>query len=233
MRIRPPAMQDRAQFSLYMPWKYTLYGSMALPMQWLRIVSSGYDGKILTTSIQRRQYSNGSGGYTDIVTTMGTSNFLEYVSYGSTCHIEPLVTPDDSLNGFVDLSSSEGMDGIMTQALLRGYESRVNILLDIAEKKRRSIMRDENNTNALVYELYGCCVLWKQLMDFGRITPIDCVRMNQLLGKTDSIAAAIDKAKAYRDSLQIRLYDNDFNENLRLSLNDSERKALLSAYGVD
>jgi len=217
----PPAITDGSRHYLYLPYGTTLYGHIGLPNRWLRVTDDD--------SASVRSFTRGDGTLTDVVYEYGFPTYLTYLTFGHTPFIEVAAS---GLRSGADLSDE--MEWLLSQACLRSYSSRVDALLSLADRKRRSLVTGHNATSAeLGDELAACLALWGQLMDTGTVRPLGVLsssgapKLGSPLGP-NRMRWARKRAEALRD----RMSSGDFVK-MPYKVPQRLRDAILSGYGVD
>lgn len=227
-----PKVDDGLQYYVFMPWLGTLYGNRDKPLKWLRVTPYGSTGnKILTTQLTRTETVAGQREttVTDVITTVDLKQFLTRMTYGDTTYLEVGLTRLDGNNGLSEIYNAP--EPFMTQAVLRNYEARSKALLEIADSKKRTIIRDKRNNKALQEELEGIATMWEQVMNYGRIYPYNCVGAPSSISFNRSIPGNLAEIHSKFDELSARMYYSR-HFDMPYKIESYQREKLLSMYGI-
>lgn len=222
--LRPPVMNDGLRFYLFMPWKSSLYGANDIPAQWLRVVTQS----VTPSSKNIMSVSNGEKIVTANVYTISNVYFFNALSYGASEYIEPAVTRLDNLNGISSLY--ENPNQLMTQAVYRSYQKRLEILLKTIKQSQHSLFKNQNAYNTLIKEALGVCVCWQSLMNGNGLHPLNCIyRIDE---NNQSVKEKINNIQECYDNLTSRLCHSNFNY-YPLSKTNTERINFLKSFGIN
>lgn len=221
--MTPPNMGDGVSFYLFQPWGTSLYRSDEALRQWLRVVPAGACRKpVFTKRIYGSINSTSGRILTDVVTTMDIPSYFRAVSYGSTMHVEAGIVKFGDLNGLSQMYESP--DDLMTQAMLRHYEARLDTLVGIARDKVGCVFQDAMLCKSLVCEMRAVDMLWAQLMNVGHITPAGCM---DGIAITSNVKAELPRVLEDRRQLKARLIYGNF-VNIPFKIEGYQREALMS-----
>ena len=217
-------MSDGLSYYLFVPMLATLYGRDRFPHRYLRVVDEA-DIYGSTRHINAFAEDPGDPEGSCIVETVDTSTFMEFISFGYTPYIEC------AFSGFktgLDLSSVS--EYIFTEAALRNYEARAKTLIDLAERKRYSIAGKSTAsqvTSELVDETLGVFAMWEQLMNRGRVVPLNC--LESMPGKKHFATVPIKTFKERFNELEDRMLISNYTQ-MKYKLSSRERDLFKSYF---
>ena len=220
-----PEVGDGISHYMFVPMLATLYGRDRPPYRFLRVVDDedmGGNGRTITQVWNDPQDPDSLC----LVETAGLTTFLEFVSYGYTPYLEC------SFSGYRDGTHlAEAKAQLFTEALLRNYEARVKILIEICENKRYSLAgRSVNSpvTGELIDETWGALAMWEMVMNMGSMKPNDC--LSYLPEKRNHLSIPIKRFKEKLAELDERLLISNHVE-MPYKMSESQRTAFIRSRG--
>lgn len=215
-----PNMGDGLVPYLYLPSKATLYGYRNGNLNtWVRVVSDGVGG--FTTSID-----SPDGNGTDVVDTIEVSQFLKQISFGNSVLVELAIC---GLKTGIDLTRFNRQ--LLNQSVMRNYEARALTLIDIAKKKKGSIVKSPS-LPTLVAELDGVIINWTQLMNTGKISANLCLQREHDGRPIPYSGIPLRQFEQSVEELRTRMYYMNF-KNCQYKMSQRERTNMLRSFGLE
>ena len=215
-----PNMGDGLVPYLYLPSKATLYGYRNGTLNtWIRVVQDGTGG--FTTSID-----SPDGNSVDLIDTIEVSQFLKQISFGNSVLVEVATC---GLKMGIDLTQFNRQ--ILNQAVLRNYEARAATLLEIAKRKKGSIVKSPS-IPTLTAKLDGVIINWRQFMNTGRIGANLCLQREHDGRPIPYSGIPIRQFEQDIEELRTRMYYMNF-KNCQYKMSQRDRTNMLRSFGLE
>jgi hypothetical protein len=164
---------------------------------------------------------------TDTVYCYGLKSYLTYLTFGFTPFIEVAMS---GMRTGIDATQDARL--LLTQACARSYESRILCLMDLANRKRNSLLNKTSpQSKELSDELVGCLLLWEQLMNSGMIRTAGCVLSKEAPGGVPFGHRRMRWVEKKYAELSERNKANNF-VNIPYKMSSANRQMFLMGYGV-
>lgn len=218
-----PIIRDSIDYYMLTPFLSTLYGRDEYPHRFLRVIEKyGNGGR----SFQSQLEHNSNPDSVAVIENVDIETFIEYASYGYTPYVETLLSKFENAIG---LSDNNIRDILMTQSLIRDYQSRMKSLIDECKMKSHTLtgrFSSSQATSELLAEANGIAIMWEMLMNTGTIKPQNCIAFNPI-GKTALIPIKPLISDYNRLSSQ---YEKGKFRRMPYKTPQRQREALLNAF---
>lgn len=217
-----PTPPDNTEYWIYVPAYYSLYGSDARPMRFLRVVDALPGGSERVIHTYQDNPSNPDSIV--MVESVGIDTFVDYATFGYTPYLECAFCGHK--NG-MDLTQHKHL--FLAQSALRNYEARCRDLLDIAQEKRLSLSTSSmsnDKTKALINELQGALAMWEMLMNTGAIKALNALSYIPAQGGT---SMPVKQLAEKLEELEERMLMNNFSP-LPFKVTQQQREAVRRAF---
>ena len=216
--LNPPRIDDGYTPYFYLPYMSNLYGHKEGVHRWLR-VTDDESAVVHTVSMGNE--------VTDTVHCYGLTSYLTYLTFGFTPFLEVAMS---GMRTGVDVTHHAR--ALMTQACARSYESRILCLMDLAQRKKNSLLtKNSLQAKELSDELVACLLLWEQLMNSGMIRPAGCVLSHDAPGGSALGIGRMHWIERKYNELSLRNKESNFI-NIPYKMSSTMRNAFLEGYGV-
>lgn len=216
--LNPPRIDDGQMPYFYLPYMSNLYGHREGIHRWLRVTD---DERAVVHTISM------GNEVTDAVHSYGLTSYLTYLTFGFTPFLEVAMS---GMRTGVDVTQDARI--LMTQACARSYESRILCLMDLAKRKRNSLLtKNSSQAKELSDELIGCLLMWEQLMNSGMIRPAGCVLSQDAPGGSGLSVGRMRWIEKKYEELARRNKESNF-VNLPYKMSAQTRAMFLAGYGV-